>query len=149
MTVKRQTWEYYFYNKSQLTSVSNLDCELPTSWWRHGLFMYGIEPPHPIENLTKVAPSKRQLKLKMVFGYNMYSYVLNNIQGVWKLFHCSSWLYTGLRTISVNLRCFVPAKRPWSLALNNKILMNVLIVTSSWSRSTVIGLFFEHLSWNL
>jgi len=41
----------------------------------------------------------------------------------------------------MNLGCFVPAKRSWSFALNNRILMNVLMVTSSWSRTIDVSVF--------
>jgi len=107
------------------------------TWWRHGLFMQGIESPNPIENLTKFVPSEtiNSNLNDLVFECNMYSYELNIIQGVWKLFHFFCEFIPVLEWFSVNLHCFVPTKCPWSLALNNRILMNVLMVTSSWSRT--------------
>jgi len=67
------------------------------------------------------------------------SYVLNIIQGVWYLVN------------SVNLHCFVPAKRPWSIALNSSIWINVLMVTSSWSKAIVCNemLWQSCWKWNI
>jgi len=48
------------------------------------------------------------------------------VEGLWESFgNVMKNLYEPWERLSVDLRCFVPAKRPWSLALNNRILMNV------------------------
>jgi len=77
----------------------------------------------------------------LLYGVNITSTTLCsffcNIISAWKLFHFSSWTYMVFEQFSVNLRCFVPAKRPWSFALNNRILINVLMVMSSWSRAII------------
>jgi len=91
----------------------------------------------PIENLTKFAPSET-IQTKMIWFSDMIC--IHMYQILFKAFENYS---TSLREFLpvlerflVNLCCFVPAKHPWSFALKTRILMNVLMVTSSWSRTT-------------